>query len=97
VNQVIRSTSSIAANFRAATRARSDAEFYSKICIVVEESDESLFWMEYLLRCRLLVQADCDNVVEELEQLTRLFNAIKSKMRVKIDAKSKMLNLRSDI
>jgi four helix bundle protein len=41
VYQLIRSSTSLAANFRAATRARSDAEFYSKICIVVEECDET--------------------------------------------------------
>jgi len=48
VNQIIRSSSSVAANFRAATRARSDAAFYAKICIVVEECDETLFWLDYL-------------------------------------------------
>jgi four helix bundle protein len=45
-NQLFRSSTSVAANYRAATRARSDAEFYSKICIVVEEADESLFWLK---------------------------------------------------
>lgn len=41
VIQVIRSSSSVASNYRAATRSRSDAEFYSEICIVVEEIDET--------------------------------------------------------
>ena len=53
VNQMIRSSSSVAANFRAATRARSDAEFYARICIVAEECDETLFWLEYLIRIKL--------------------------------------------
>lgn len=44
--QLIRSASSVAANFRAACRARSKAEYYAKLCIVVEECDESLFWLE---------------------------------------------------
>jgi four helix bundle protein len=44
--QLIRCTSSTAANFRAANRARSEAERYAKMCIVVEENDETLFWME---------------------------------------------------
>jgi four helix bundle protein len=44
----LRSSSSVAANWRVATRARSDAEFYSKICIVAEECDETQFWFEYL-------------------------------------------------
>ena len=43
VKQLLRSSSSVAANFRSATRGRSEAEFYSKICVVVEECDESVF------------------------------------------------------
>ena len=46
--QLIRSASSTGANYRAACKARSKAEFYSKISIVVEESDECLYWIELL-------------------------------------------------
>jgi len=46
--QLVRSATSVAANFRAATRARSNAEFFSKMCIVVEEADETVFWLEIL-------------------------------------------------
>ncbi len=46
VLQLTRSASSVAANYRAATRGRSDAEYFSKICIVVQEADETLFWLE---------------------------------------------------
>jgi four helix bundle protein len=42
--QLIRSSTSVAANYRAAIRARSDAEKYAKLCIVVEEADETVFW-----------------------------------------------------
>lgn len=52
--QLLRSATSVAANFRAATRARSRAEFYAKLCIVVEEADESLFWLELLEESGLL-------------------------------------------
>ncbi|MES2762003.1 MAG: four helix bundle protein [Bacteroidota bacterium] len=44
--QLIRSATSVAANYRAVCRARSDAEFFSKLSIVVEEADESVFWMK---------------------------------------------------
>lgn len=47
-NQLIRSSTSIASNYRAACRARSANEFYAKLCIVVEEADESVFWLELL-------------------------------------------------
>jgi len=87
VNQIIRSSSSVAANFRAATRARSDAEFYSKICIVVEECDETLFWLEYLISVNLLDVAKTEEIYSEVEQLVRLFNAIKSKMKIKMGGK----------
>ncbi|MBL7139128.1 MAG: four helix bundle protein [Bacteroidales bacterium] len=46
--QMIRSGCSVAANFRASCRARSQAEHYSKLCIVVEECDETLFWLEMI-------------------------------------------------
>jgi four helix bundle protein len=52
--QLMRCSSSVAANYRAACRARSRAEFFSKICIVVEEADETLFWLEVLEESRLV-------------------------------------------
>ncbi len=47
-HQLIRSSSSVASNYRAACRARSAKEFYAKLCIVVEEADECIFWLEML-------------------------------------------------
>ncbi|HUX57444.1 MAG TPA: four helix bundle protein [Bacteroidales bacterium] len=47
-NQIIRSGTSVGANYRAACRARSNADFISKITIVEEECDESLFWLELI-------------------------------------------------
>jgi four helix bundle protein len=46
--QLLRSATSVAANYRAACRARSKAEFIAKLCIVVEEADEVLFWLELI-------------------------------------------------
>ncbi len=46
--QLIKSSTSTGANHRAACRARSDKEFYSKISITVEEADESLYWLEII-------------------------------------------------
>lgn len=48
INQLVKSATSTAANYRAACRARSKAEFFSKISIVVEEADETLFWLEVI-------------------------------------------------
>ena len=52
--QLLRSSTSVAANYRASCRARSDAEYYAKICIVVEETDESLFWIEILSEANIM-------------------------------------------
>src|SRR6266571_6754173 len=53
-NQIIRSATSVAANYRAACRARSRAEFIAKIGVVEEEADESAFWMELIIEGELL-------------------------------------------
>ena len=57
--QFVRSATSTAANYRAAQRARSRAEFSSKMCIVLEEADESKFWLERIERKRLSRQLEC--------------------------------------
>jgi four helix bundle protein len=87
VNQLIRSASSTAANYRAATRGRSDQEFYSKICIVVEEMDETHFWLEYFIRCGIVSTEESSLLTNEIEQLVRLFSTIKKKMKLKLEGK----------
>jgi four helix bundle protein len=84
VQQLIRSSSSVAANYRAATRARSDGEFYAKICIVVEEADETLFWMEYLSLINIFSSSDSQPLLSELDQLVRVFATIKKTMKEKL-------------
>jgi four helix bundle protein len=56
--QLVRSATSTAANYRAAQRARSRAEFASKMCTVLEEADESKFWLERIERNRLSRQLE---------------------------------------
>jgi four helix bundle protein len=65
-------------HYRAATRSRSDAEFYSKICIVVEEVDETQFWLGYLDRLEILERIRSRKLFEEVDELVRLFTSIKS-------------------
>jgi four helix bundle protein len=48
VQQIVASATSVGANYRAACRARSQAEFFSKISIVVEEADETQYWLEVI-------------------------------------------------
>ena len=76
--QLIKSATSTAANYRAACRARSKKEFFSKICIVVEEVDETEFWLE------LIKDA---NLTKEEEVLEKLL--IESLELIKIMSKAK--------
>lgn len=56
--QVIKSATSTAANYRAACRARSKKEFFAKICIVVEECDETEFWLEMLIDTKVKIDKE---------------------------------------
>lgn len=76
--QVARSSTSVAANYRAALRAKSDADFISKITTVLEEADESGFWIELADRARLLPAKRLKALLQESEELTKIFNATRS-------------------
>jgi four helix bundle protein len=71
--QLIRSGTSIGANYRAACRARSKAEFIAKLGIVLEESDESAFWLELLRDSDLVAPEKVGPLLEEVDQLTSIF------------------------
>jgi len=72
--QLLRSGCSVGANFRAATRARSGKEFYSKLCIVVEESDESAFWMELLMEAGIVTNKKMNAIYNEAIELTKIMS-----------------------
>ncbi|HQZ96249.1 MAG TPA: four helix bundle protein [Pyrinomonadaceae bacterium] len=72
-NQLIRSGTSVAANYRAACRARSTAEFISKLGIVEEETDESAFWIEMLVDSETLKAELVANLLDEANQLTAIW------------------------
>jgi four helix bundle protein len=81
VRQILRSATSVAANFRAATRARSRSEYYSKICITAEECDETVFWLEMLNEADLWSQARLIKFVKESNELLKIFSTTKKKLR----------------
>lgn len=76
--QLLRSSTSVAANYRAACRARSDAEFFSKISIVVEEADESLFWLEILQESKIANLVNVQLLLKEAEELVKITNTIRN-------------------
>jgi len=71
--QLLRSGTSIGANYRAACRARSKAEFIAKIGIVLEEADETVFWLELLLETGIFAQDKIGQLLAEANQLTAIF------------------------
>ena len=71
--QLIDAATSVAANYRAACRARSHAEFIAKLCIVLEESDESLFWLELMVDSKLITHARAERLLIEADELTAIF------------------------
>ena len=73
--QLLRSATSVASNYRAVCRARSDKEFYAKLSIVVEEADETLFWLE------VLSESDIYSVEEELIQESKEILAVVASSR----------------
>src|SRR6476469_1696095 len=68
-SQIVRSGTSVAANYRAACRARSTADFTAKMGIVEEESDETLFWLELLEESELVTAAKLTAIKEEANEL----------------------------
>jgi len=67
--QLLRSGTSVGANYRSACRARSTADFISKMGIVEEEADESLFWMELLIESGIVKVAKLESLMEEADEL----------------------------
>jgi len=72
-SQLVRSGTSVGANYRAACRSRSKAEFIAKIGVVVEEADESAFWLELIMDGGILKPELVSPLHEEAEELTAIF------------------------
>lgn len=84
--QLIKAATSVGANYRAACKGRSQPEFFSKICIVSEEADESLYWFE------VIADTNLSNNNEELQRLTIEANEISKIISKSKDTTYKKLN-----
>jgi four helix bundle protein len=80
-DQLLRCATSVAANYRAAGRSRSKAEFIAKISICLEECDESQFWMEMLVESGMISQNKLEPLLEEAGELTAIFTASRTTAR----------------
>ena len=71
--QLVRSATSVPANYRAACHARSNAEFVAKMGIVEEETDESAFWIEMLVDAGIVKSELVSELLDEADQLTAIW------------------------
>ena len=90
--QLIRSVTSVAANYRAACRARSKAEFVAKLGIVEEEADETAFWLELIIETTLLSPTKVKPLLTETSEIVAIMTSSK-----KTAAKSQIANRKSQI
>jgi four helix bundle protein len=75
-NQLLRSSSSVGANYRSACKGKSTADFINKIVIVEEEADESIYWLELMEESGLVNSKDTGALKKEANELTAIFTAI---------------------
>ena len=87
--QILRSSTSVAAGYRSACRARSKADWVDKIGRILEEIDESLVWLELIQEGKLLAANKLKDLLSEADELTAIFVAIHK------SSKSEILNQKS--
>jgi len=81
--QLIRCSTSVAANYRASVLAQSRASFKAKLSIVLEEIDESQFWIEFLVEEELVKRVNVDSILKEAGELKAIFFAARKTLAKK--------------
>lgn len=71
-NQIVRSATSVGANYRAACRSRSDKEFVSKMNIVLEEADEVVYWLEIIQEMKWIKEEELKRLLKEANELVAI-------------------------
>lgn len=79
--QLLRSATSVGANYRAAYRGRSRAEYFAKLCICIEEADETLYWLELLAEAGILSTERLLPIHEEFDKITAVLASSRKTMR----------------
>jgi len=92
--QLLRSATSVGANYRAACRGKSAADVINKLAIVEEEADESLYWMELLIEADLIPQSRLSSLMSETDEIVAMTVASIKTLRTKraLNPKSKIQN-----
>jgi len=67
--QILRSGTSVGANYRAACRAKSTADYINKLKIVEEEADETLYWLELLVEAKIIPESNLTDLMQEVDEI----------------------------
>ncbi len=86
--QTIRSCTSVAANYRAVCRSRSQKEKFAKLCIVVEEADETVFWLELMIDAGFLKKDDVKDIQKEALEILKVMSDYKHRIKQSIKQSS---------
>jgi four helix bundle protein len=81
--QVLRSATSVGANYRAACRAKSTADILHKLAIVEEEADETLYWLELLVEAELIPEVKLKSLMSETDEIVAMIVASMKTIRTK--------------
>ncbi len=92
--QLLRSATSIGANYRAACRGKSTADVIAKLSIVEEEADESVYWLELLMESHLVPAARATELFKETDEIIAMTVASVKTLRARNNPKSKIQNLK---
>ena len=87
-NQILRSATSVGANYRAACRAKSSADIINKLKIVEEEADETLYWLEMLVDAEIISEVRLTELMKETDEIIAMTVASIKTLRGKSNRKS---------
>ena len=97
--QIVKSSTSIGANYRAACRAKSTPDFLNKLKIVEEEADETIYWLEILMESNLILRERVSGLLSETNEILSIIvasiNTVKNKSNQIVNPQSKIVNLKS--
>ncbi len=95
-DQIVRSSTSVAANYRAVCRAKSDKDFVSKMGTVIEEADETLFWLEMIEESKIINHhSEIKYLQREANELVSIFVASVKTVKSRLNQKSSIPNQKS--
>ena len=81
--QLLRSATSVAANYRAACRGRSGAEWFAKMCVCLEEADETQFWLELLSDAEILPKSRLESLQQEFTEIVAILTTARKSYKEK--------------